>query len=167
MKKIFIISFMLLAITGCSTRIADLTVASTKNFNLNSGNLDIGSRVTGSSTIPVILFPLGQPNLKEAIDNAVEKDRCAVGLSNVVIYYNEAVFIFGTISLSVKGNLILDNSLPSCGGYSAPTQRTYTQQPAKSTGMAVSNKENQLEELRKQNLPYDEYQRRYQQIMNQ
>lgn len=116
MKKILITSLAALMVTGCSTRIADLTVASTKNFNLNSGNLEIGQRVQGASVIPVIFFPIGRPNLKEAIDNAIEKESCAVGLSDAVIYYNEYALILGTVSISVKGNLILDRSLSGCGG---------------------------------------------------
>lgn len=86
MKRILIIGLAILMITGCSTRVADLTVVSTKNFNMNSGNLTVGARVEGQSNIPVFIFPLGTPNLKEAVDRAIEKDKCAVGLSNAVIY---------------------------------------------------------------------------------
>lgn len=165
MKKIVVAGLAALMVTGCSTRIADLTVVSTKNFNLNSGNLEIGSRVKGASTAPVVFFPLGQPNLKEAVDNAIEKDSCAVGLSDVVIYYNQYAFIFGSISISVKGNLILDKSLSGCGGYSVSNQqpqRNYVQ-PVNNT----SNKQQQIDALQQQNLPYAEYQRRYNEIMAQ
>lgn len=69
--------------TGCAQRIADLTLASTKNINLNAGNFAEGNRVIGEDSKPIILFPLGIPSIKEATDRAIEQDRCAVGLTDV------------------------------------------------------------------------------------
>lgn len=44
---------MSLALSGCAVRMADLTVASTKNYNLNSNKFVKGERVTGVDTVPV------------------------------------------------------------------------------------------------------------------
>lgn len=169
MKKIAILISALILLSGCSMRIADLTVASTKNFNLNSGELTIGPRVTGKDNVAVILFPIGKPNLKTAIDRAVEKDRCAVGLSNVVLNEEGFVFIFGYIGISVQGDLIIDNNQPGCGGNAnyvqKPVQKAYQPQPQ--TTQSYPNREQQIRDLESQNLPYAEYQRRYNEIMGQ
>ncbi|AGI26495.1 hypothetical protein H681_23140 [Pseudomonas sp. ATCC 13867] len=147
---------------GCTTRVADLTVASSKNVNMNSGQFSEGRRVSGSDSIPVIIIPLGQPNIKEAIDRAIEKDQCAVGLSNVVIDQEFFAFLFGMVQFTAEGNLIIDNGKPGCGGYvqtrSAPPQ-AYAQPTY------APSKEQQIQQLQQRNLPYDQYQQEYRRIM--
>ncbi|WP_259678784.1 hypothetical protein, partial [Klebsiella pneumoniae] len=85
MKKVIALALGALLLSGCTVRVADLTVASTKNYNLNGGKFYKGKRVTAEDSYPVIIFPLGIPNVKTAADRAIEKDRCAVGLSDVVV----------------------------------------------------------------------------------
>lgn len=155
-----------LALTGCTMRVADLTVASTKNFNMNSTALETGRRVEGSDTIPVVLVPLGQPNVKEAIDRAVETERCAVGLSNVVINQEAFAFFFGYVKYNVEGNLILDRAQPGCGGVA---YQSYQPTTAQAPTPAYSTKEHQLQQLQQQQgiLSYEEYQRRYKAITGQ
>lgn len=155
---------MTAAMSGCTTRVADLTVASSKNVNMNSGQFSEGRRVSGSDSIPVIIIPLGQPNIKEAIDRAIEKDQCAVGLSNVVIDQEFFAFLFGMVQFTAEGNLIIDNGKPGCGGYaqsrSAPAQASAQQTYAPS-------KEQQIQQLQQRNLPYEQYQQEYRRIMGQ
>ena len=62
--------------SGCAVRMADMTIASSKNYNLNSNNFVKGERVQGEDTAPVVVFPLGSPNMKTAIDRAIEKNKC-------------------------------------------------------------------------------------------
>ncbi|WP_028627690.1 hypothetical protein [Metapseudomonas resinovorans] len=158
----------ILAASGCTMRVADLTVASTKNFNMNSTALETGRRVEGKDSVPVVLFPLGQVNMKEAIDRAVEKERCAVGLSDVVINHEAFAFFFGYIAMTVEGNLILDRAQPGCGGMAA---RDYLPAAAASTVPTTSyaTKDAQLQQLQQQqgSLSYEEYQRRYREIVGQ
>jgi len=63
--------------TGCTVRVADLTLVSTKNIDLSNAHLDArrGVRVTGSDCVFWILglIPLGVPNLETAIDDALVK----------------------------------------------------------------------------------------------
>lgn len=103
-----------LLLTGCSIRVADLTVGSTKNYNINGNKFVVGQRVMAEDSYPVILFPLGIPNLKTAIDKAIEKDKCAVGLSNLVITNLNHSFLVGKIGVRAEGNLIIDRGLPGC-----------------------------------------------------
>lgn len=94
--------------------IQDMTVASTKNYNLNSNQFVKGERVKGEDKVPVVLFPLGIPNFKTAIDRAIEKDSCAVALSDVVITQLNQAFLVGQIGYRVEGTQIIDRSQPAC-----------------------------------------------------
>ena len=118
MKKIFLaVVIGAEALSGCSIRVADMTVASTKNYNINAGKFTKGARVIGEDNYPVIIFPIGIPNMKTAMDNAIQKDRCAVGLSDVVMSQLNHSFLFGKIGYRVEGDLIIDNSLPGCADH--------------------------------------------------
>ncbi len=102
--------------SGCTVRVADMTVGSTKNYNLNAAKFVKGPRVIGEDSYPVILFPLGIPNMKTAVDKAIEKDKCAVGLSDLVISQLNHSFLIGKIGMRAEGNLIIDASQPGCTG---------------------------------------------------
>lgn len=56
--------------------------------------------------------------MKTAIDKAIEHDKCAVGLSNLVITQLNHSFIFGKIGVRAEGNLIIDRALPGCENHS-------------------------------------------------
>ncbi|APO81775.1 MULTISPECIES: hypothetical protein [Pseudomonas] len=113
-KAIFTVIVAAAVASGCTVRVADMTVASTKNYNINSSKFVKGSRVTGEDTYPVILFPFGIPNMKTAMDNAIQKDGCAVGLSDVVMSQLNHAFLVGSIGYRVEGDLIIDTSRPGC-----------------------------------------------------
>ncbi len=49
MKKALALAAVVMLLAGCSSRVADLTVASTKNYNLNSNNFVKGARVQGEA----------------------------------------------------------------------------------------------------------------------
>lgn len=104
----------MLSSTGCAVRIADMTVASTKNYNINSNQFIKGQRVIGEDKVPVILFPLGMPNFKTAIDRAIEKNPCSVALSDVVITQLNQAFLVGQVGYRVEGTQIIDLSQPNC-----------------------------------------------------
>lgn len=103
-----------ITLSGCAIRMADMTVASTKNYNLNSNQFVKGERVIGEDKVPVLILPLGMPNFKTAIDRAIEKNRCAVGLSDVVITQLNQAFLFGQMGYRVEGTQIIDRSQPEC-----------------------------------------------------
>lgn len=107
LMKCTLLSAFALTLTGCAThRIGDFTVISTKNINLNSNKLQTGNIVVGkdsSAFSPVYL--------KNAVDNAIEQDKCAVGLSDAVINLEMGF----AATYTAKGKLIIDTSLPGCG----------------------------------------------------
>lgn len=88
MKKAIIGIAAMLTMAGCVHRIGDFTVASSKNMDITDHlhRVDTGNRVTGDDTVHIIIFiPTGIPNMKEAMDNAIEKAPGAVGLSDVTV----------------------------------------------------------------------------------
>lgn len=115
MKKILAgIALGSLMLSGCAVRVADLTVASTKNYNLNSNQFVKGERVTADDSVPVVLFPLGIPNMKTAMDKAIEKNKCSVALTDVVITSLNYAFLVGKIGYRVEGTQVIDTSQSNC-----------------------------------------------------
>lgn len=115
MKKVVLAVIAAAAVmSGCTVRVADMTVASTKNYNINSSKFVKGARVIGEDNYPVIIFPTGIPNMKTAMDHAIQKDECAVGLTDVVMSQLNHSFLFGMIGFRVEGDLIIDTSRPGC-----------------------------------------------------
>ncbi|MDM5069776.1 hypothetical protein ACK345_01460 [Aeromonas rivipollensis] len=115
MKKLVAVSILsIAALSGCTVRVADMTVGSTKNYNINGAKFVKGKRVTGEDSYPVVLFPLGIPNVKTAMDRAIEQDKCTVGLTDVVVTQLNHAFLFGSIGLRVEGDQIIDTTLQGC-----------------------------------------------------
>lgn len=66
-------ALVVLAIAGCTNRVLDFTVISSKNVNLKLKDSGVGNRTVGEDNVWWILsIPLGTPNLKEAVDRAIE-----------------------------------------------------------------------------------------------
>lgn len=105
MKRLFL-GVIALVSSGCALRVTDFTVISTKNTMVSEG-FERGSRVTGTNCVVVCLFPLGQPNLKEAIDDAIEKAGPGYdALVDGVVYYKNKSFFFGQVCYEVTGTPI-------------------------------------------------------------
>ena len=114
MKKIFSLFILASLSSGCAHRIADLTVGSTKNINLNSDSLIVGKKVEGDDYMPVFLFPFGVPNIENAIDDAIEQDKCVVGLTNIKIEHVNQSFVVGRFGYRVEGQLLYDTAKKGC-----------------------------------------------------
>ena len=63
--RMFAVGLSLLSLVGCASRLTDFTVISTKNVQVSQAK---GKRVTGRDCAV-----FATPNMKEAIDSAVEK----------------------------------------------------------------------------------------------
>ncbi len=115
-SKIILTSCALLLISGCSTRITDFTVISSKNVDLSRGADFTRSpvRVKGEDKKRVIIiFPTGEPNAKEAMDQAIESVPGAVGLLDGVITKNGwyIPYIYGEFWYEVEGTPLIDPKL--------------------------------------------------------
>lgn len=70
-KAFLLVSCSLIFLAGCTTRLVDFTAISTKNIKLPSATQ--ASRAEGKDCVYMILsIPTGTPNMKEAIDRAIE-----------------------------------------------------------------------------------------------
>lgn len=119
MRKTFLyalIACSLLAFTGCKTRFVDFTVISTKNIDLAKiGTFQRGlTRSEGEDKAYIIIFfPTGAPNLKEAVDRAIESVPGAVALLDGVV--NQGFFyipyVYGEAEFTVEGTALIDPAL--------------------------------------------------------
>ena len=57
--------------------------------------------------------------MKTAIDRAIEKNKCSVALTDVVITQLNQAFIFGRIGYRVEGTQVIDTTQPNCGRVSS------------------------------------------------
>jgi hypothetical protein len=106
---------LILPASGCTNRIGDFTAVSSKNMDLTRGaDFKRGtSRVKADDTAAIILgIPTGVPNMKNALDRAIEKTPGAVGLVDAVV--SQKVFylvLFGQTGYEVEGTPLIDPHL--------------------------------------------------------
>ena len=116
MKVISALAVAALAVTGCSTRLIDFTVISTKNVDLSRGASfeRAKARVEGIDKVHIIVFiPTGTPNIKEAIDRAIESVPGAVALLDGVVTQKAwwIPYIYGQSMFLVEGTPLVDPAL--------------------------------------------------------
>ena len=63
----------------------------------------------------MILFPIGIPNIKSTVDNAIKQDNCAIGLSGMIISQLNHSFLIDKFSYRAEDDLIIDTARPECG----------------------------------------------------
>jgi hypothetical protein len=104
---------LMVGVAGCSTRITDFTVLSTKNVDVSRVAVyeRLAQRVEGDDTAHTILvFPTGRPDMKEAIDRAIEQVPGGVCLVDGVLYRKwwYIPLIYGQTSFVVEGSVLVD-----------------------------------------------------------
>lgn len=117
-KKVTLLTILsVLMLFGCTHRMIDFTIISSKNIDLSrAAEFTRGiERVKGKDTAYIILFiPTGAPHLKEAVDRAIEKVPGAVALvDGVVSHQSWHVLLMGAKSYIVEGSPLIDKSLIS------------------------------------------------------
>ena len=95
---------------GCTSTIGDFTLLTSKNINLANfsatDELASSEVVVGEDSADIIcIFPTGIPNLKEAVDRAIEKNDSRL-LTNVRLKYSffYIPYIYGQEKYTVEGN---------------------------------------------------------------
>lgn len=102
------------ALAGCTLRLADLTVVSTRDVSLDRKDLDRlprTPRVRGEDTafwflIPLEEFGIGVPHLGDAVDEALQNGGGDVMTDAVVHYSSYWLVLFGWSSIAVEGDVI-------------------------------------------------------------
>ena len=100
-----------LLVAGCSSRLFDLSIVSTKGVDLQDLDLSTAKKamnVTGESSRSIVfIFPLGNPCLQEAIDNALTKSSGDIMLDAAVYYkFWYIPFIYGQFGYEVVGDVV-------------------------------------------------------------
>lgn len=110
MKKklvLFVIfASILIAFGGCSQRIGDFTLLSTKNVEIGGKYKKLDKRFQGEDTKMMLLgIPLGTPNLKTAVDNCIENGKGYLITDAVVDYSFFTVILAGQMKYTVTGDV--------------------------------------------------------------
>ena len=132
MKKSFcalVLVILFVVTTGCSQRLIDFTIISSKNVDLSqAANFQRGqSRVEGEDVKHIIIFiPTGVPNAKEALDRAIESVPGAIALVDGVItnHWWWIPYIYGKSWYVVEGTPLINPKLvstKSIGNYMVST----------------------------------------------
>lgn len=115
MKKFFIAILGALMLTSCSTRLLDFTLISSKNVDLSKASKYVKgqNRVKGDDVVHIILIiPTGIPNLKEALDKAIESVPGCVALLDGVIYEKGwYILLYGQSGFVVEGTPLIDTTI--------------------------------------------------------
>ncbi|MGV8135191.1 MAG: hypothetical protein AB2L20_08250 [Mangrovibacterium sp.] len=100
---------------GCSHRVLDFTLISTKNVDLSKGASfeRENTRVEGEDMVHwIISIPTGTINMKEAVDKAIESTTGCVALLDGVVYVKFWwVLLYGQQSVIVEGTPLIDPAL--------------------------------------------------------
>ena len=117
------LALIVLALASCTTRLVDFTIISTKNLDLSKGaSFERGrSRVEGTDKVYIIvIIPTGTPNMKEALDRAIESVPGAVALLDGVLTQRfwYIPYIFGESAFLVEGTPLID---PAIAGETLPS----------------------------------------------
>ncbi|MDY4842150.1 MAG: hypothetical protein SO314_07295 [Alphaproteobacteria bacterium] len=109
MKHIIAIFIMAIYLSSCTTHITDLSMISNKNINLNRVNIDTLSQkknVEGEDSKFVFLFiPFGQPTLKGALNDALEKGQGDL-MVDASVYVTSWWFLIGETGIKIKGDVV-------------------------------------------------------------
>lgn len=110
--RYFMIIFLVLFLSSCAVRQADLTAISTRNVKLDGVDLNSlpAKRVEGKDSNFVFLFiPFGFPQLEDAVDDALDKGEGDLML-DAVIYTRSWWFLIGQDIIEVKGTVVNTHS---------------------------------------------------------
>ena len=110
---------VLVTASGCSQRILDFTMVSSKNTEMTIPSDAKGDRVKGKDTVMVFIIPWGTPSIKEAVDRAIESAGPEYdALIDGVIYYHLKAFIIGVVEYTVEGTPVISSriNMANAGG---------------------------------------------------
>jgi len=105
----------IVVLSGCTSRITDFTIISTKNIDLSkvSSYTKGSNRVSGEDKMHIILFIPTALNIsvKQAIDNAIQSVPGCVALVDGVVSQSAFYFLYGYQSYIVEGTPLLDKKM--------------------------------------------------------
>lgn len=154
MRKQAILIIALILFSGCTTRLGDFTVISTKTIDWSRSNTlkKAKVRVDGEDIAHWIIFlPTGSPTIDEAVDNAIESIPGAVALIDAALYsrFWWIPYIYGQQGYIIEGTPLIDTSLTSIEDYNSVFRISYIGENNEMITRVVSEEE--FNEIRKKN----------------
>lgn len=108
MKKLLLLTTIVILLSGCTQKVFDFAILSTKKIDFSKAQyLERSSqRVEGIDKVYIIIFiPTGQVDVEQAIDNAINKIPNCVALLDGALYTKSfwIPYIYGESSAIIKG----------------------------------------------------------------
>ena len=128
MKKIINIILVALFFVGCTQRMGDFTVLSTRNVDLNANYVKVETNVTGQDKkLLIITIPTGTPNIEAAIDNALKKIDGGAVMTDVSLTYRwfYIPYIYGEMIYEVEGDVWIKSDV-DVGDFMNDADKIYT-----------------------------------------
>ena len=143
--SIFLAALFVLLASSCTSRLTDFTIISTKNVPIGEQPTNLSkapTRVKGVDKAHFILFiPTGIPNLKEAIDKAIEKYPGAVALADGVAKSNSwNAILYGQTSYIVEGTPLYPTDMSATSSSQKPSSEKSS---ANNSFMRITHQVNQ------------------------
>lgn len=131
--SIAVATMLLLVTTSCTHRLTDFTIISTKNVPIGTQPTNLvkaNQRVKGIDKAHIILcIPFGVPNLKEAIDKAIEQYPGAIALADGVVKSKFMNFLFyGQSRYIVEGTPLYPSDYNPNSSFNSQGNAGYNQQ---------------------------------------
>ncbi len=152
MRKITLFTIVVCTtlVTSCTYRVTDFTIISTKNVDLSRAAQfkRTSDRIEGKDVVHIVLsIPLGRPNMKEAIDRAIETTKGAVALvDGVVSIKGWSAIVYGKSMVVVEGTPLID---PTLAMKEKQEKENYTFLTLDKNGKITNQKEISSEEYNK------------------
>lgn len=103
------IGCLALMLSGCAVRIADFTILSNRNVNLDQINLDELPQTRGvvgeDKALVLFIIPTGQPTIQGAVDDALSKADGDV-MVDAVLTATSWWFLIGETGYEIKGTVV-------------------------------------------------------------
>ena len=91
--------------SGCSTRLGDFTIVSTKNYERSLEYRNVGRMEGKDKALWILGIPTGSPTIEDAVDDAIEAGG-GVYLTNAVIRYSAwTAILVGQFGYTVEGDV--------------------------------------------------------------
>ena len=142
LKTLTLVSLLAASVSfvGCTNRFVDYTLLSTKNVDLSKAEtFKRGpNRITGEDSQMIIIFipTSSTPNLKNAIDKAIESVPGGVALVDGVVSMRNWWFIIGENAIIVEGTPLIDPSIPGASAFLKADRMVSFHDPASNRQLA-------------------------------
>jgi hypothetical protein len=130
------VALMCMVFSGCMARIMDFTLISTKNVDIPGAK---GERVKGEDISSIIIFiPTGQPNIKTAVDHAIENghgDMLVDGVISNTFWY--IPYVYGQAGFIAEGTVVDTRKAPARAAAPAQVARRTSKKAMKAAEAAA------------------------------